>query len=191
MLNTPTSEPQPQSAANETPVAQKTQDSAICIRSVKTSFVLGFAVLLLCLASHHYNWAWGFLIGGCLSLFSLVTLMLSVPFLTWSGAPRHMSALLVVALLMKLPIFCLALYMATRLPGVSAFACFFGICLAPAVITLKAVNTLLIDMLPVHEPKTAAIPQTEETTAALNVAQTPETVKPLRKVSPQLASEQG
>ncbi len=87
-----------------------------------------------------------------LSLFSMISLMLAVPFLTWSGAPRHMSLLMIVTLFMKLPIFCMGLYLATHLPGVSAMACCAGICLTPIAITMKAIGNLRNDYSSARQP---------------------------------------
>ena len=148
MSSKPTSETQSESTAASTPTTQETQDRTICFRSVKTSLWLGLLVFVLCYGNHHYHWAWGFLIGAVLSLFSMISLMVAVPFLTWSGAPRHMSALMIVVLFMKLPIFCIGLYLATHLPGISAFACCAGICLTPMAITLKAISNLINDFTP-------------------------------------------
>ena len=190
MSNHPTSETQSPDAAETEKTVTGTQDSAICLRSVKTSLWLGLLVFVLCCGSHHTNWAWGFLIGALLSLFSMISLMLAVPFLTWSGAPRHMSLLMIVTLFMKLPIFCLGLYLATHLPGVSAMACCAGICLTPVAITMKAIGNLRNDYstarqpAPVEEPEPAAETEPEPVTIQ---------VKPrtLRKVSPEFAPEQG
>ena len=133
-------------------------------------------VFVLCCGSHHYNWAWGFLIGAILSLFSMITLMVAVPFLTWSGAPRHASILLVVTLFMKLPIFCLGLYMATHLPGVSAFACCLGIGLTPTAITLKAIGNLMNDFYPARQSAPTEADKPEPVDAKVSI-------KPVRRVT--------
>ena len=140
---------------------QELHDYSDRLRVVKTSFLAGIFVTLLLLAADHHRWAWGFVIGAILSLFSLITLTIAVPFLTWPGAPRHMSALIIITLFMKMPIFCVGLYLATRLPGVSAFACCLGIGLAPAVITLKAAGHVLNDMVSAHQPAKPIVPQPE------------------------------
>ena len=118
-------------------------DFALCIRTLTVStFISLGAVLLLCIAGHT-NWAWGFLIGALLSLFSFATLAMAVPFLMWPGAPSHMSALLQVTLIMKLPIYCVGLYLACNLPGVTPAASVFGICLVPGVITLRTLSGMV------------------------------------------------
>lgn len=189
MSTNPTSETQSPDAA-ETEKALETQDRTICLRSVKTSLWLGLLVIVLCCGSHHTNWGWGFLIGALLSLFSMISLMLAVPFLTWSGAPRHMSLLMMVTLFMKLPIFCLGLYLATHLPGVSAIACCAGICLTPIAITLKAIGNLRNDYFPARQPSPA-----EKVGSAVEVKPKPTTTqakaKPVRKVPTEFAPEQG
>lgn len=179
--STPENELQP--AVNPAQTPPDAQDRTICLRSVKTSCWLGLLVFLLCYGTHHTNWAWGFFIGALLSLFSMISLMLAVPFLTWSGAPRHMSALMIVTLFMKLPIFCIGLYLATHLPGVSAFACCAGICLTPVAITIKAVGNLIRDFRPARQPE----PQTKEEPKPAPPAAS---VKPVRRVALDFVPEQ-
>lgn len=118
-------------------------DFALCIRTLTVSTLIAFAsVLLLCVVGRT-NWAWGFLIGALLSVFSFATLAMAVPFLMWPGAPSHMSALLQVTLIMKLPIYCVGLYLACNLPGVTPAASVFGICLVPGVITLRTLSGMV------------------------------------------------
>lgn len=185
MSSTSTSDTQTQPSAP----AQEARERSICIRSVVTSVVLGTLVFLACYFGHHHNWAWGFLIGGFLSLFSMVTLMLAVPFLTWSGAPRHMSGLLVVTLYMKIPIFCMGLYLMSRLPNVSPIACFIGICLTPAVITMKAVGNVITDSEWFRQAQLDAAAEVQQ--AKSEAVTTQPSLKPAPKVTPKLVPDQG
>lgn len=122
------------------PSIQKTQDAALISRVLKTSFLLGALLTFLLFAANHLYLGWGFFIGATLSLFSFVTIAITIPFLLRPNAPRSVSALLVVVLFMKLPIYCVGLYLAARLPGMGALACMLGACLTPAVITLKTIG---------------------------------------------------
>ena len=166
------------------PSLQELHDYSDRLRVVKASFLAGVFIALLLLATDHHRWAWGFVIGAVLSLFSLVTLTIAVPFLTWPGAPRHMSALIIITLFMKMPIFCVGLYLATRLPGVSAFACCLGIGLAPAVISLKAAGHALNDAVTVHQPAKPVVPLPEP----VSVYEKPQSA--LHR-TPELAPEKG
>lgn len=127
----------------ETPSLPKTSDVIFTSRFIKTSFLLGALLTFLFLATNHLYAGLGFLIGALLSLFSFVTISLAVPFLLRPKAPRTMSTLLALVLMLKLPIYCVALYLATHLPWPSAFTCALGICLTPAVITLKTLGARL------------------------------------------------
>lgn len=70
---------------------------------------------------------------------------MAVPFLLWPGAPAHMVALLQVTLVMKLPIFCVGLYLTCNLRGVAPGASVFGICLVPGAITLRTLYGMVAE----------------------------------------------
>ena len=127
----------------ETPSIHKTPNVPFTTRVIKTSFFVGALLTFLFFATNHLYAGWGFLIGALLSLFSFVTIAFAVPFLLRPKAPRTMSTLSALVLMMKMPIYCVALYLATHLPWPSAFTCASGICLTPAVITLKTLGAYL------------------------------------------------
>ena len=98
------------------------------------------AVIALFLAFGGYRlMAAGFVTGAVLSLFSLFSLKICIPALFRSGASRGASALLQVVMFMKLPVFAVGLYLATRLGTAASFAAFWGCALVPCVISLEAV----------------------------------------------------
>src|SRR5260221_14128572 len=75
----------------------------LALRTLKTGAISTvFLTLLLCGAGR-FPWAGGFCIGAALSLFSIFSLMVVVPFLLRPGAPAHASLLLGIPLFMKLP----------------------------------------------------------------------------------------
>jgi hypothetical protein len=92
----------------------------------------------------HGGWAAGFIIGALLSLFSLYSLGVCVPALFHPGATRRASALLQVVLLMKLPLYGIGLYIASRMGSAAAFAAFAGCTLVPVIITVEAVTRAFI-----------------------------------------------
>jgi len=120
-------------------------DFTTCFQTLKTSVLIGTLGFVLLYGTGHTNWAWGLLIGTLLSIFSFVTLAMAIPFLLWPGAPGHMVALLQVTLILKMPIFCIGLYLACNLPGVYPGASVFGICLVPGAITLRTVGGIIAD----------------------------------------------
>lgn len=114
-------------------------------RSLKAS-ALAFPMLTLAFyAAGKNDWGLGFLLGSSLSLFSMATLMLAVPFLMRPGMPRHMTALLQMTLFMKLPIFMVVLYIVSRISTGAAGASVAGISLVPAMITLVTIGDIIAE----------------------------------------------
>lgn len=91
----------------------------------------------------HIGWARGFSVGAGLSLISLFSLGTVVPRLSMPTAPRASQILLSLVLFLKLPLYTIALYMVTHMPGVDARSAFPGILAAPLAITIKAVGSLV------------------------------------------------
>src|SRR5436190_16610741 len=96
------------------------------VRTFFHSLILAVAIAVGLVAFGRFTWAGGFAIGAALSLFSLMSLKLAVPNLFYKGAPKYSSGLLQLLLLMKLPIYAIGLYFATRLGSAAAFAAFLG-----------------------------------------------------------------
>jgi hypothetical protein len=124
-------------------------EDTLALRTVKTGAVSAVFLTLLLIGTGHPSWAVGFFIGAALSLFSIFSLMVVVPFLMRPGAPSYASTLLGLALFMKLPTYVLGLYFAVRIAGsspINAILCItLGVLLAPLVITLKTLGTLLAE----------------------------------------------
>src|SRR5438067_1714021 len=69
-------------------------EDTLALRTVKTGAVAAVCLTLLLFSSGHLRWAGGFLIGAILSLFSVFSLMIVVPFLVRPGAPSYAPNLL-------------------------------------------------------------------------------------------------
>ena len=156
----------------QTQTAPETQEDTLCLRSVKTSALLTIFATLLLLVAHQSAWAWGFLIGALLSLLSLVSLTVIIPFLFRPNAPRHMSALLGMTLMMKLPLFMAGLYLMTHLRGVAPAAGVMGIVLGPLVIGLKTIGGMLMEGLRNARPALVDAPLEEAVTTPVHAAPT-------------------
>src|SRR5689334_15564827 len=115
------------------------------LRTFFHSLALAVLTAVIVAIGGHRTWAAGFAIGAALSLFSLVSLKFCVPMLFYPGASRRAVALLHVTLLMKLPIYCVGLYLASRLGNSGSFAAFIGCTLVPCVITVEAVGKALVE----------------------------------------------
>lgn len=119
----------------------------LALRTVKTGAVAAVFLTLLLIGSGHLRWAGGFFIGASLSLFSIFSLMVVIPFLMRPGAPACAPALLGITLFMKLPAYALGLFFAVKIAGSSplaaALSILLGVLLAPLVITLKTLGSLL------------------------------------------------
>jgi hypothetical protein len=137
-------------------------EDTLALRTVKTSVVSAVFLTLLLISTGHLRWAGGFLIGAGLSLFSIFSLMIVVPFLLRPGAPACAPTLLGIALFMKLPTYALGLYLAVRIAGSAPLSAILsvtlGILLAPLVITLKTLGGMLAESRPIRTFATAERP---------------------------------
>jgi hypothetical protein len=111
--------------------------------TVRTFFHSLAAALLiagaLALTGHRSSGA-GYAVGAAMSLFSLFSLGYCVPALFHEGATGRSTVLLQVTLLMKLPVYAVGLYFASRMGSAAAFAAFGGCALVPAVITAETLG---------------------------------------------------
>ncbi len=152
------------------------------LRTLKTGSWLTALTVLILAQSGHRAAAWGFGLGASLSLFSLLSLTVIVPFLFRPDSPRHVKGLLSLSLMMKLPIYTLVLYLIARLPGIGPAVAVAGIGLSPAVITLKTVGAMIA--------RPAAARRIEAPAEAVIASQTP--ARPLRPCPvADLAAERG
>ncbi len=173
---------QPQTTIQKQPAPIPQRDT-ICLRSIQATSVLTITTTLLLLAAHQNAYAWGFLIGALLSLLSLISLTVIVPFLFQPNAPRYMSALLLLTLFMKLPMFVVGLYLMTHLRGVAPAAGAIGIGLGPVVIGLRTAGSALLESLRNSLPVAADVPEVEE------AAELTQTAHSLHSRIAELASE--
>ena len=118
------------------------------LRTFFHSVVGAIVVAPALVAAGHPTWAAGFAIGAFTSLFSLFSLKVCIPALFYKGATARATALLQVVLIMKLPIYAIGLYFATRMGNSAAFAAFVGCTTVPAVITLETVGRALLQSNP-------------------------------------------
>lgn len=169
------------------PSVVKTPDADYTGRILKTGFLIGALLTFLFFATNRLYMGWGFLIGASLSLFSFVTIAITVPFLMRPSAPRSTPALIGVLLFMKLPIYCAALYLAARLPGMAAFACMLGVCLIPTIITLKTMGAVLKKTLSAFQTDKPAHTQSGTATSAAQ----PVKAAPSLSLPTDLTPEQG
>ncbi len=131
------------------------QDLKLSSRALTTgTWSLGLVTFAL-FESQRLTWATGFLLGGAMSLFSLLSLTLVIPMLFQPGMPRYMAALLGVTLLMKLPLYCGALYLAATCRFISPAAVFAGLLMAPLMITLKTIGGMITLPTPATAPAAA------------------------------------
>ena len=119
------------------------QDLNLAVRALKTgTWTLALTTFAL-FETSRTTWGAGFLLGGAMSLFSLLSLAVVIPMLFQPGMPRYMTALLGVTLLMKLPLYCGALYLAATCRFISPAAAFAGLLIVPTVITLKTIGGVI------------------------------------------------
>ncbi len=104
--------------------------------------------------SGHTRWAYGFLTGAGLSIFSLATISLAVRWLMQTGVPPSVGVLLNLALWLKLPTFAGGLYFIAKLyEGKHTDALLISIAgmgLVPALVTMKATWDVAKDILNSH-----------------------------------------
>jgi len=115
------------------------------VRTFFHSVAFAIPIALALFLSGHRNEAVGFAIGAVLSLFSLYSLGVCVPALFRPGANGSASALLQLLLVMKLPIYAVGLYMATRMGSAAAFAAFAGCALVPAIVSSGAIGKAIVE----------------------------------------------
>ena len=109
------------------------------LRTFFHSLAIATAVTAAMVASGHSVWAQGFVIGAAVSLFSLLTLKLSIPALFHKGSTSRSTAMLQLLLILKVPIYGVGLYFAARLGSAGTFAAFTGCTLVPCVISVAAI----------------------------------------------------
>ena len=157
------------------------------LRTFFHSVIAAIAVAMALVAAGHATWAAGFAIGAFTSLFSLFSLKVCIPALFYKGATARATALLQVVLIMKLPIYALGLYFATRMGNAAAFAAFVGCSTVPVVITVETVGRALLQANPrwkraiaMHAP-IAVLPASNEMASAAHAStltgETPVTVQ--------------
>lgn len=118
-------------------------DDNLDSRSLKTGLLITLTAVLYLAAAHQTAWAMGFACGSALSLFSLFSLKALIRMLFRAGGMPFKGFFLLLALFIKLPAYCIILDFALNTKGISQGAVVVGICLMPAVITLKTIVSAL------------------------------------------------
>lgn len=131
------------------------RDSNTAFRTLKTSSAVAAFLTIWMLCAARNSWAWSFLIGATLSLLSMLSLSVLIPMLFHPGASRHAKALLLITLFMKMPLYCVGLFLLMIVPNASGLSAVFGIALVPFVITARAVGSLISENLPRTETSAA------------------------------------
>ena len=122
-----------------TPTEEPNEITGTLVTGLQISvLVSGFMAI-----GHHAGWALGFGAGAAISLFSTFSLGVLVPVLSRPGAPRASQFVLAMLLLLKLPVYVLALYLVTRVCGDDAKFAFLGIMVSPAVIGGRTIGKLI------------------------------------------------
>ncbi len=121
------------------------QQDPLVERTLKSAVVAAGSVSLLLFYGSPRTWAWGFLMGALLSLFSVMTLAAIVPILIRPHASPYVKGLLMLTLLLKLPLYVLVLSLANTRHGVEPMAVGGGLVLVPMVLTLRTLATLLLE----------------------------------------------
>ena len=121
------------------------QEDKTVVRSLKSAAWFSAALDLTFFCSGQTMWAWGFLIGALISLFSLGSLIVLVPILFRPHASPHVKGLLLMTLFLKLPFYAIALSLANPRHGVEPMAVGLGIALIPLVLTFRTAAVLLIE----------------------------------------------
>ena len=121
------------------------QEDKTIVRSLKCAACLAAVLDLTLFCSRQTMWAWGFLIGALVSLFSLASLIVLVPILFRPHASPHVKGLLLMTLFLKLPFYGIALSLATPRHGVEPMAAGLGIALIPLVLTFRTAAALLLE----------------------------------------------
>lgn len=116
------------------------EEPSIISGSLTLGLLLSVVTSVILIKSGRVGWSWGFSVGAGISLISLYSLSTLVPRLTMPAASGASQFLLALVLFLKLPLYTIALYAVTRMPGVDARSAFPGILVAPIAITAKAVG---------------------------------------------------
>ncbi len=127
-------------------------------RSLKSAALCAATLNLLLFYGGRTTWAWGFLIGALLSLFSLASLLVIVPILFRPDASPKVKGLLSLTLLLKLPLYAFALSLATPRHGIDLLAVGVGIALMPLVLTSRTAAALLLEE--ARAQRKVVVPQT-------------------------------
>ena len=128
------------------------------VRSLKSAALCAATLNLLLFYGCRTMWAWGFLIGALISLFSLASLLVIVPILFRPEASPKVKGLLSLTLLLKLPLYAFALSLATPRHGIEPLAAGVGIALMPLVLTFRTAAAFLLEE--VREQRKIVAPQT-------------------------------
>jgi len=112
-------------------------------RVVRTGFWLAVVLVLLFNVGGRPEIGAGLAVGSALSLFSVWSIAWLTPRAANPQRPR--AWLPGLAMLVKLPLYGVVLYYALSSPRVNAGAVLAGVCLAPAVIALKALGRMLTE----------------------------------------------
>lgn len=121
-----------------------TEDSLLQ-RSLRASTVVTAGLTLTLIACGSSGWAIGLAAGSLLSLLSIFGFVVLVPALFRPGIGSQAGPLMMLLLLMKLPLYAAAIYLATRVPGVVPMAIGGGIVVFPAVLTAGAIGSAARD----------------------------------------------
>ena len=117
-------------------------------RSLKTGLLITLIAGLYLAAAQQTGWAMGFVCGSALSLFSLFSLKSMISLLFRPGGMPFKTFFMLLALFIKLPAYCIVLDFALNTRGLSHGAVVAGLCLTPAVITLKTIGQALLANVP-------------------------------------------
>lgn len=117
-------------------------DEQLPLRSMRMSALLATAFSILLYFAGYGRFAVGIFAGTALGMFSLGTLMWTIPKLFRPGKKKTKVFMGAISLL-KLPLFFIGVYFAVRpesAPYISPFGVFCGVALVPVVIFLKVVG---------------------------------------------------
>lgn len=171
------------------------QEDKTVVRSLKSAAYLAAGLDLAFFCSGRATWGWGFLIGACVSLFSLTSLVVIVPMLIRPGASPHVKGLLAMTLFLKLPFYAIALGLANPRHGVEPMAVGLGVALVPLVLTFRTAAALLMEGVREQQkaltpkPKAVvipkivvpALPEAEPQPVSRPQARRPQSVHPVRE----------
>lgn len=119
-------------------------DDGLPRRTLKTAFLLGAFFTVVFAMRGQFSIAAGVAAGTALGLFSLASLILTIPRLFRSPDPSAKPALALVALF-KLPIYAVAIWFIVGSRFVNPLAVVAGVALIPAVLALKVVGHQMLE----------------------------------------------